>query len=107
MKRVLITILFLGMTAIIMQAKTYKEQIETLYQVMYKAMMAKDMVTLNRIHADDFVLTHMKHLYSGADVTPGGCSFISTFPREKAGGMTEATLLCCCASASFSGRAME
>ena len=55
----LITILFLGMTAIIMQAKTDKEQIEALYREMYEAMVAKDTVTLNRVHADDFVLIHM------------------------------------------------
>lgn len=42
-----------------MQAKTEEEQIETLYREMYKAMVAKDTVTLNRVHADDFVLTHM------------------------------------------------
>lgn len=84
----LITILFLGMTAIFMQVKTDNEQltnearaegklactmpckekedesqIEALYRVMYKAMMAKDTVTLNRIHADDFVLTHMTGMY--------------------------------------------
>ena len=55
----LITILFLGMTAIIMQAKTDKEQIEALYREMYEAMVAKDTVMLNRVHADDFVLIHM------------------------------------------------
>ena len=84
----LITILFLGMMAIIMQAKTDKEQltnearaegklactmpckekedesqIEALYRVMYEAMMAKDTVTLNRIHADDFVLIHMTGMH--------------------------------------------
>ena len=59
----LITILFLGMTAIIMQAKTDKEQIGTLYREMYKAMVAKDTVTLNRVHADDFVLTHMTGMH--------------------------------------------
>ena len=84
----LITILFIGMTAIIMQAKTDKEQltnearaegklactmpckekedesqIEALYRVMYEAMMAKDTVTLNRIHADDFVLIHMTGMH--------------------------------------------
>ena len=84
----LITILFLGMTAIIMQAKTDKEQltnearaegklactmpckekedesqIEALYRVMYEAMMAKDTVTLNRIHADVFVLIHMTGMH--------------------------------------------
>ena len=84
----LITILFLGMTAIIMQAKTDNEQltnearaegklactmpckekedesqIEALYRVMYKAMMAKDTLTLNHIHADDFVLTHMTGMH--------------------------------------------
>ena len=84
----LITILFLGMTAIIMQAKTDKEQltnearaegklactmpckekedesqIEALYRVMYEAMMAKDTVTLNRIHADVFVLIHMTWMH--------------------------------------------
>ena len=55
----LITILFLGMTTIIMQAKTDKEQIEALYREMYEAMVAKDTVTLNHVHADDFVLIHM------------------------------------------------
>ena len=84
----LITILFLGMTAIIMRAKTDKEQltnearaegklactmpckekedesqIGTLYREMYKAMVAKDTVTLNRVHADDFVLTHMTGMH--------------------------------------------
>ena len=42
----LITILFLGITTIIMQAKTDKEQIETLYRDMYEAMVAKDTVVL-------------------------------------------------------------
>ena len=55
----LITILFLGITTITMQAKTDKEQIETLYRDMYEAMVAKDTVVLNRVHADNFVLTHM------------------------------------------------
>ena len=59
----LITILFLGMTAIIMQAKTDKEQIGTLYREMYAAMVAKDTATLNRVHADDFVLTHMTGMH--------------------------------------------
>ena len=36
-----------------------KQQIETLYRQMYQAMMAKDTVTLNAIHADEFVLVHM------------------------------------------------
>ena len=30
---------------------------------MYKAMVAKDTVTLNRVHADDFVLTHMTGMH--------------------------------------------
>ena len=47
----LITILFLGITTITMQAKTDKEQIETLYRDMYEAMVAKDTVVLNRVHA--------------------------------------------------------
>ena len=55
----LITILLLVMTAVIMQAKTDKEQIEDLYREMYKAMVEKDTATLNRVHADNFVLTHM------------------------------------------------
>ena len=59
----LITILFLGITTIIMQAKTDKEQIETLYRDMYEAMVAKDTVVLNRVHADDFVLTHMTGMH--------------------------------------------
>ena len=59
----LITILFLGITTIIMQAKTDKEQIETLYRDMYEAMVAKDTVVLKRVHADDFVLTHMTGMH--------------------------------------------
>ena len=55
----LITMLFLVMTAMIIQARTDKEQIEALYSEMYEAMVAKDTVTLNRVHTDDFVLTHM------------------------------------------------
>ena len=30
---------------------------------MYEAMVAKDTVTLNRVHADDFVLTHMTGMH--------------------------------------------
>jgi len=36
-----------------------KEQIEALYREMYEAMVKKDTATLNRVHADEFVLTHM------------------------------------------------
>lgn len=36
-----------------------KQTIEALYREMYEAMVAKDTATLNRVHADDFVLTHM------------------------------------------------
>ena len=38
---------------------TDKDQIEALYREIYKTMIAKDTATLYRIHADDFVLTHM------------------------------------------------
>lgn len=46
-----------------------KDMIEALYREMYEAMVRKDTATLNRVHADDFVLTHMtgmhqsKHVY--------------------------------------------
>ena len=36
-----------------------KQQIEALYKQMYWAMIAKDTATLNLVHADEFVLTHM------------------------------------------------
>lgn len=36
-----------------------KEQIEQLYHDMYVAMTRKDTATLNSLHAEDFVLTHM------------------------------------------------
>ena len=36
-----------------------KQQIEALYKHMYRAMIAKDTATLNQVHADEFVLTHM------------------------------------------------
>ena len=37
--------------------------IEALYREMYKAMVEKDTATLNRVHADDFVLTHMTGMH--------------------------------------------
>ena len=40
-----------------------KQQIETLYREMYEAMVRKDTTTLNRVHADDFVLTHMTGMH--------------------------------------------
>lgn len=36
-----------------------KRQIEQLYREMYQAMVEKDTATLNRVHADEFVLVHM------------------------------------------------
>ena len=36
-----------------------RQQIERLYQQMYRAMVEKDTVRLNQVHADEFVLTHM------------------------------------------------
>lgn len=38
---------------------TDRQEIEALYREMYQAMIAKDTATLNRIHAPEFVLTHM------------------------------------------------
>ena len=59
MKR-LITILILSITAMNAQAQTSdKQQIEQLYHEMYQAMVEKDTATLNRVHADEFVLVHM------------------------------------------------
>ena len=40
-----------------------KSQIEALYREMYKAMVEKDTATLNRVHADNFVLTHMTGMH--------------------------------------------
>ena len=37
--------------------------IEALYREMYKAMVEKDTATLNRVHADNFVLTHMTGMH--------------------------------------------
>ena len=45
-----------------------KEQIETLYREMYKAMIEKDTATLNLVHADDFVLTHMTGMHQSKQV---------------------------------------
>ena len=36
-----------------------RQQIEQLYREMYKAMVEKDSATLDRVHADEFVLVHM------------------------------------------------
>ena len=40
-----------------------KSLIEALYREMYEAMVAKDTTTLNRVHADDFVLVHMRGMH--------------------------------------------
>ena len=40
-----------------------KQAIEALYKQMYRAMIAKDTVTLNLVHADEFVLTHMTGMH--------------------------------------------
>ena len=50
-----------GKSACTMPCKEEEDerQIEALYREMYQAMIAKDTATLNRIHADEFVLTHM------------------------------------------------
>ena len=42
---------------------TDKELIEALYREMYKAMVEKDTATQNRVHADNFVLTHMTGMH--------------------------------------------
>ena len=48
------------MTATNVQSQnTDQQQIRQLYETMYQAMVAKDTATLNRIHADDFVLIHI------------------------------------------------
>ena len=48
------------MAASVTQAQiSDKQQIEQLYHEMYQAMVEKDTATLNRVHADDFVLVHM------------------------------------------------
>ena len=36
-----------------------RRQIEQLYREMYRAMVEKDSATLDRVHADEFVLVHM------------------------------------------------
>ena len=45
-----------------------KQAIEALYKQMYRAMIAKDTATLNRIHADEFVLTHMTGMRQSKEV---------------------------------------
>ena len=52
---------------------TDKELIEALYREMYKAMVEKDTATLNRVHADNFVLTHMTGMHQKARVHQGYC----------------------------------
>lgn len=45
-----------------------KDMIEALYREMYEAMVRKDTATLNRVHADDFVLTHMTGMHQTKQV---------------------------------------
>ena len=45
-----------------------KEQIEALYREMYQAMIEKDTATLTRVHADEFVLTHMTGMHQSKQV---------------------------------------
>lgn len=40
-----------------------KKQIELVYEQMYRTMVEKDTVALNRLHADDFVLVHMTGMH--------------------------------------------
>ena len=47
---------------------TDKEQIEALYREMYEAMVRKDTATLDCVHADDFVLTHMTGMHQSKRV---------------------------------------
>ena len=42
-----------------MRAGDDKQQLTALYERMYKAMIAKDSIVLDEVHADDFVLVHM------------------------------------------------
>ena len=58
--RRILLLLILAMTTTNIQAQsTDKQQIQELYATMYNAMVAKDTATLNRVHADGFVLIHM------------------------------------------------
>ena len=45
-----------------------KDMIEALYREMYEAMVRKDTATLNRVHADDFVLTHITGMHQSKQV---------------------------------------
>lgn len=40
-----------------------REQIAALYEQMYRAMITKDSATLERVHADEFVLVHMTGMH--------------------------------------------
>jgi hypothetical protein len=40
-----------------------KQLIEVLYKQMYRAMIDKDTATLNHVHTEEFVLTHMTGMY--------------------------------------------
>ena len=58
--RRILLLLILAMTTTNIQAQsTDKQQIQELYATLYNAMVAKDTATLNRVHADGFVLIHM------------------------------------------------
>ena len=38
---------------------TDEQQLKNLYAEMWQALLSKDIATLNKIHADEFILTHM------------------------------------------------
>lgn len=38
---------------------TDEQQLKNLYSEMWQALLSKDIATLNKIHADEFILTHM------------------------------------------------
>ncbi len=42
---------------------TDEQQLKDLYQEMWQALIAKDIATLDKIHAEDFVLVHMTGLH--------------------------------------------
>ena len=59
--------MFLALLLTAIMSMTNEQQINSLYERMYTAMIAKDEAVLREVHADDFVLVHMTGMHQNRE----------------------------------------
>ncbi len=59
--------MFLALLLTAIMSMTDEQQINSLYERMYTAMIAKDEAVLREVHADDFVLVHMTGMHQNRE----------------------------------------